>query len=390
MTGYVIRRVLAGLFILVLLSMFTFLLFNALPADPAALTCGKSCTPAIIEANRVRLGLNLPLYEQYWEFVKGIFVGRTYGSGVIAFTCDAPSLGYSFRVGECVTPLILSRLPVTIYLSLGAFVLWMLGGVLLGIFAALRRGRWQERLTMGAALVGYSFPTFFIGLLFLFFVSRHLRKRQTGAFTEEPSWLRQLGEPSGPARRRSRTVVMATDPTVGPPATGWSVARSERAQRRVGGTRLPRRVEPALHGAVRAAQHGQVGTAFAEGVGVGKEAPFGRDARRAEGGHELLVGQAGRGGLEGIRPGQFGAELAEGPAVDQPHDGLGFIAAHHLVEEEHRRGPALDLVAARADLAGLSRPAEPLVQPERWHLHPGPHPGLRDVARRGAKPLLFR
>lgn len=170
MTGYVIRRVLTGLLILVLLSMFTFLLFNALPADPAALTCGKSCTPAIIEANRIRLGLNLPLWEQYWEFVKGIFVGRTYGTGAVAFTCDAPSLGYSFRQGECVTPLILSRLPVTIYLSVGAFVIWMIAGVLLGVFAALRRGGWQERFTMGAALVGYSFPTFFIGLLFLFFV----------------------------------------------------------------------------------------------------------------------------------------------------------------------------------------------------------------------------
>ena len=81
MTAYVIRRVLTGMIILVLLSMFTFLLFNALPADPAALTCGKSCNPQVIEANRERLGLDMPLYMQYLEFVKGIFFGRTYGSG---------------------------------------------------------------------------------------------------------------------------------------------------------------------------------------------------------------------------------------------------------------------------------------------------------------------
>lgn len=170
MTAYVIRRVLTGIIILVLLSIFTFLLFNALPADPAALTCGKSCTPAVIEANRVRLGLDLPLWQQYLEFVKGIFFGRTYGYGQAAFTCDAPALGYSFRRGECVTPLILGVLPVTIYLAVGAFLMWMVAGVLLGIYAALRRGRWQERTTMGAALVGYSFPSFFIGLLLLFFV----------------------------------------------------------------------------------------------------------------------------------------------------------------------------------------------------------------------------
>lgn len=170
MTAYVIRRVLTGLLILVLLSMLTFLLFSILPSDPAALTCGKNCTPQVIEANRVRLGLDLPLWQQYWEFVKGLFVGRTYGSGSATFACAAPCLGYSFRKGQEVTPLIVNALPPTIFLAVGAFVLWMVVGVLLGIYAALRRGRWQERITLGGALVGYSFPSFFIGLLLLFFV----------------------------------------------------------------------------------------------------------------------------------------------------------------------------------------------------------------------------
>ena len=170
MTAYVIRRVLTGLLILVLLSMLTFLLFSILPSDPAALTCGKNCTPQVIEANRVRLGLDLPLWQQYWEFVKGLFVGRTYGSGSATFACAAPCLGYSFRKGQEVTPLIVNALPPTIFLAVGAFVLWMIVGVLLGIYAALRRGRWQERVTLGGALVGYSFPSFFIGLLLLFFV----------------------------------------------------------------------------------------------------------------------------------------------------------------------------------------------------------------------------
>lgn len=170
MTAYVTRRILTGLLILILLSMVTFLLFNALPADPAALTCGKSCNPQTIEANRERLGLDMPLYMQYLEFVKGIFMGRTYGSGTATFQCDAPCLGYSFRKGEEVTPLILKALPATIWLAAGAFALWLIPGVLLGIYASRRRGRWQERATLGAALVGYSFPSFFIGLLLLFFV----------------------------------------------------------------------------------------------------------------------------------------------------------------------------------------------------------------------------
>ena len=81
MASYIVRRLVAMVLMLIALSMIVFLLFNALPADPARLTCGKACTPQVIEANRHRLGLDKPLYEQYGDFVKGIFAGRTYGSG---------------------------------------------------------------------------------------------------------------------------------------------------------------------------------------------------------------------------------------------------------------------------------------------------------------------
>jgi peptide/nickel transport system permease protein len=158
------------LLMLVALSMIVFLLFNALPADPARLTCGKACTPDVIEANRVRLGLDKPLYEQYAVFVKGIFAGRTYGSGTATFECATPCLGYSFRRGEEVTALFAQALPVTMQLALGAFVLWIIVGVAVGIVAALRRGKWEDRTIMGVALIGYSFPSFFIGLLLIFFV----------------------------------------------------------------------------------------------------------------------------------------------------------------------------------------------------------------------------
>lgn len=170
MGPYIIRRVVAAFAMLVVLSIVTFLLFSALPSDPAALTCGKSCSPQVIKANRHRLGLDKPLHTQYTDFVAGIFTGRTYGSGTATFECPAPCLGYSFNRGENVTDLIVSRAPVTIWLALGGFVLWIASGVSIGIVAALRRGRWQDRAIMGFALVGYSFPSFFIGLLLIFFV----------------------------------------------------------------------------------------------------------------------------------------------------------------------------------------------------------------------------
>jgi peptide/nickel transport system permease protein len=170
MGAYIVRRVVAMVLMLIAMSMIVFLLFAALPADPARLTCGQRCTEQVVEANRKRLGYDKPLYEQYAVFVKGVFAGRTYGSGTQTFECAAPCLGYSFDRGEEVTGLIKRHFPITLQLVLGAFVLWIVTGVSIGVVAALRRGKWQDRLIMGAALIGYSFPTFFIGLLLVFFV----------------------------------------------------------------------------------------------------------------------------------------------------------------------------------------------------------------------------
>jgi len=169
-TGYIVRRVLSMVLMLLLLTLVVFLLFSVLPTDPARLTCGKACTPEVVAANRHNLGLDLPVWEQYWVYLKGIFVGRTFGSGTATYSCDAPCLGYSFKRGEQVTVLIKEGFPATFWLAIGAFILWITSGVSLGIYSALRRGKWQDKLVMGVSLVGYSLPSFFIGLVLLFFV----------------------------------------------------------------------------------------------------------------------------------------------------------------------------------------------------------------------------
>jgi len=170
MAGFLVRRLVAMVLTLIALTMVVFLIFNALPADPARLTCGKSCSPQIVEANRHRLGLDDPLPVQYEKFVKGIFAGRTYGEGKATFSCHVPCLGYSFRKGQQVSDMIGARFPITLQLALGAFVMWILLGVSVGIVGALKKGKWQDRTIMGFAMVGYSFPSFFVGLLLIFFV----------------------------------------------------------------------------------------------------------------------------------------------------------------------------------------------------------------------------
>ena len=170
MAGYVIRRILLMLLLLLLLTFAVFVLFSLLPADVARLTCGKICTDQTIELNRIRLGLDKNIFEQYWLFFSAIFVGRTYGVGEGAIVCEAPCLGWSFTKSEPVLQLILDRFPTTLFLALGAFVLFLVGGVSLGVYSALKRGGIQDKSITAISLVGYSLPSFFIGLVVIYFV----------------------------------------------------------------------------------------------------------------------------------------------------------------------------------------------------------------------------
>ena len=120
MAGYVVRRVAGLVLLLFLLSLTVFFLFNLLPTDPARLTCGKACSPQIIEANRRHLELDIPVIEQYQRFVGGIFVGRTFSKdSPRPIECEAPCLGYSYLRNEEVLGLISRAAPVTFWLAAG-------------------------------------------------------------------------------------------------------------------------------------------------------------------------------------------------------------------------------------------------------------------------------
>ncbi|CAN2234872.1 DppB ABC-type dipeptide/oligopeptide/nickel transport systems, permease components [actinobacterium SCGC AAA044-D11] len=171
MFAYISRRLAVSFFILLAASFAVYVIFAFLPFDPAALTCGKNCNdPGIIEANRRRLGYDLPFFTQYFLFLKGLFVGRTFGEGAAMINCPAPSLGYSFQQHACVTDLIGEALPVTFSLAIGAIVMWLALGIGLGILAARFRGRIVDRLSTIFVLIGTSLPTFLTGLILLVFV----------------------------------------------------------------------------------------------------------------------------------------------------------------------------------------------------------------------------
>ncbi len=170
MLKYVSRRILATISILILISFVTFLLFNYLPFDPARLSCGKHCTPDVVNANRHRLGLDVNWFMQWARYIHGIFFGQSYAEGAAAFRCPAPAFGYSFPKHTCVSTLIATAFPVTLSLAIGAFIMWLAVGVSLGVLAARFKGTWIDRASTVFVLVGTSLPTFISGLLILLFI----------------------------------------------------------------------------------------------------------------------------------------------------------------------------------------------------------------------------
>jgi peptide/nickel transport system permease protein len=185
---FIIRRLIGAVFVLLVISVVTYWLFYAVPnflhSNPAVLYAGRSPSPATVAAVSHKLGLDQPFWTQYWEFLKGIFVGRTYGVGTGSINvCHAPCLGYSFINNEPVWGQITSDLPVDISLAIGAAIIWLVSGVAIGVLSALRRGSIFDRGAMTIALAGVSLPIYFTGLLAL------------ATFSFGPSWLRLFPNP---------------------------------------------------------------------------------------------------------------------------------------------------------------------------------------------------
>jgi peptide/nickel transport system permease protein len=195
MLRFLVRRVALGVLTLFAVSVLTFLMFFALPRDPATAMCPKNCDAARLERVRTELGLNDPKPVQYLHYMQGIFVGRDLGSAQGGH-CAAPCLGYSYVNGEPVTSTFVRVLPVTISIVLPAAVLWLALGLGLGMLSALRRGTVFDRLAIGVSLTGASMQLYFVGgiLLLLFvYTLKVLPYPRYTPITENPfSWAEAL------------------------------------------------------------------------------------------------------------------------------------------------------------------------------------------------------
>ncbi|MGJ7559389.1 ABC transporter permease [Brevibacterium casei] len=162
---FIVSRILGALVVLLLIAAACFAIFYLMPTNPAQLSCGKPCSPERLAEVERYLGVDQAWWKQLVDFLAGIIGGRTFGKGATAIHCNAPCFGYSFRLRDSVTALVLDRLPVTLSLTLGAAVLWAIGGIAAGLLAALKRGTFTDSAVMGAAITGISAPTYLLGLL---------------------------------------------------------------------------------------------------------------------------------------------------------------------------------------------------------------------------------
>lgn len=180
MTRLVARRLLLALPLLFVVSALSFVLTALAPGNPAATILGSSATPEQIDALSRQMGLDNPLWVQYWDWLRDALTG---------------DLGESLLSSQSVASTLSARLPVTLSLVLGGTLVSAVLGVALGAFSAIRGGA-MGRATDALATLGFAIPNFWLGwvLVDLFAVRAHLLPA-TGYtdFAESPSgWLESL------------------------------------------------------------------------------------------------------------------------------------------------------------------------------------------------------
>lgn len=151
MTVFIIRRLLQAAIVVLLMSVIVFFGVNVI-GDPVHMLVSPDADQADIEAVIIRLGLDRPIWEQYWLFLKGAATG---------------DLGNSFIFGEPALRLILHHMPATLELAFTALILAVLFGIPLGLYAGLYPDTRSAKAIMAGSILGFSLPTFWVGLMFI-------------------------------------------------------------------------------------------------------------------------------------------------------------------------------------------------------------------------------
>lgn len=160
MGGVIARRVLGSLGAIFGATILAFIIMRALPGNPARLIVGPLATPQAVASVRHEIGLDKPIFTQYWLYISHFFEGNW---------------GYSYADGKSVSALIGERLPATIELAIFSFIITMFFAIALALLVTYRRRPIADRILRAVAYLGFGTPPFFIALILLivFFRSLH-------------------------------------------------------------------------------------------------------------------------------------------------------------------------------------------------------------------------
>ncbi|NBX62145.1 MAG: ABC transporter permease [Betaproteobacteria bacterium] len=185
MGSFLIRRLLAVLPVLLVVSLLVFFMLRLAPGDPAAVIAGNNATSEDIAHIRAHMGLDQPIAVQYVRWLSQVMQG---------------DLGYSYYLSKPVTALVAQRLEPTVSLALGTVLLAVCVAVPLGSLAAWRMGGWLDRGLSAFSVAGFSVPVFVIAYLLIYVFAMQLQwlpvqgyKPLGGAQSQGVwAWLRQL------------------------------------------------------------------------------------------------------------------------------------------------------------------------------------------------------
>ncbi|MEM9476820.1 MAG: ABC transporter permease [Pseudomonadota bacterium] len=151
MTEFIIKRLLQALLVLAVMTVLVFFGVNVI-GNPVYIFASSECDQPCLDAIIRDLGLDRPIWEQYWVFIGNLFQG---------------DLGNSFTHGVPAMSLIWERLPATLELAFCALMIALVVGLPLGVAAGLRPTHWTSRVIMGFSMLAFSVPVFWIGLIMI-------------------------------------------------------------------------------------------------------------------------------------------------------------------------------------------------------------------------------
>lgn len=157
---FIFRRILQTIPVIIGVTFVVFFIMQLVPGDPAVLLAGEGASKETIEAIRDQLGLNQPLYIQYFEYLTSVFKG---------------DLGVSLKNSQPVLDEILVRLPITIELAFFSIIITIVLGMAAGIISAVKPYSLTDVSVMLVALLGISLPSFWFGLMLMYFFSVKLQ-----------------------------------------------------------------------------------------------------------------------------------------------------------------------------------------------------------------------